>query len=134
MSIKSKIQIRVKRSKRSVFLRSDFKDIAGYDQVGRILREMVALDELIKIGYGLYARAQTSPLSGRIIPAKTLSTLAKEALGRLGIAVSPSSFEQAYNSGLSTQVPTGRVIAIKGRVSRKIGYDGKYISFEHFSA
>ncbi len=38
MIIKERIQVRLKRSKRYVFIREDFKDIAGYDQVGRILR------------------------------------------------------------------------------------------------
>jgi len=132
-SLKERVAYRIARSKLNVFVREDFADLGGYDQIGRALRELVSKQSLIKIGYGLYARAQTSPLLGRIIPVKTLSILAKEALERLGITVSPSSFEQAYNSGLSTQVPTGRVIAVKGRVSRKIGYDGKYISFEHFS-
>lgn len=133
-SLKERVAYRITRSKLNVFVREDFVDLGGYDQIGRALRELVGKQRLIKIGYGLYARAQTSPLSGKSIPAKTLSTLAKEALTRLGIAISPSSFEQAYNSGLSTQVPTGRVIAVKERVSRKIGYDGKYISFEYFSA
>jgi hypothetical protein len=38
-----------------------------------------------------------------------------------------------YNAGRSTQVPTGRVIAVKSRISRKIGYDGNYVAFERAS-
>jgi hypothetical protein len=38
--------------------------------------------------------------------------------------------DRDYNAGRTTQVPTGRLIAIKGRVSRKIGYNGSYINFE----
>ena len=30
----------------------------------------------------------------------------------------------------TTQVPTGPVIAVKGRISRKIGYGGAYVSYE----
>lgn len=41
ITIQDKIQTRVKHSKRSVFLRSAFADIAGYDQVGRGLRNLV---------------------------------------------------------------------------------------------
>jgi len=37
----------------------------------------------------------------------------------------------AYNEGRTTQVPTGRVVGVKGRVKRKIGYAGKYITFEY---
>jgi len=49
---------------------------------------------------------------------------------RLGIKVVPSEMEEEYNSGRSTQVPTGRVIGVEGRISRKIGYQGVYVSFE----
>jgi hypothetical protein len=41
MTILKRVQARVKRSKSSVFLRSDFQDIADYDQVGRALRLLV---------------------------------------------------------------------------------------------
>ena len=56
--------------------------------------------------------------------------LAKELLRKLGVQVVPSSAERDYNSGKSTQVPTGRVIGVKGRVVRRIGYNGRYVSFE----
>ena len=45
----------------------------------------------------------------------------------------PSTFAQANSAGASTQVPTGRVIAVRSRISRKIGYDGRYVSFERLS-
>ena len=37
-TLESRISYRIKRSKSRVFLRKDFSDIGGYDQVGRILR------------------------------------------------------------------------------------------------
>jgi hypothetical protein len=43
----------------------------------------------------------------------------------------PTRAERAYNSSWSEQVPTGRVVAIRGkRVRRRIGYDGFFLSFE----
>ena len=69
----------------------------------------------------------------RPFPAKPLPTLAVEALARLNVETEPSSFARAYNEGTTTQVPTGRAIAVKGRVSRRIGYDGKYAVFERIS-
>lgn len=93
----------------------------------------MAKGTLVKIGYGLYARATASPLSGKTIPTKNLPALGVEALERLNVEMTISSSAQAYNAGLSTQVPTGRVIAVKGRISRKIGYDGKYVIFERVS-
>jgi len=130
-TLESKIKYRMSRSKNSVFTPRDFFDLSDRDQVGRVLRRLVVRQNLIKIGYGLYARSRVSTLTGRVMPEKSLPDLAKEALTRLGVQVVSSSFEQKYNRGTTTQVPTGRVIGVKGRVSRKIGYNGKYITLEH---
>lgn len=129
-TLECKITYRVKRSKIPVFVRDDFKDIGGYDQVGRILRELVKKNQLISLGYGTYARSKRSSISGAVVPEMPLPEIAKELLKKLGIKIVPSSAERAYNSGVSTQVPTGRVIGVKGRIVRRIGYNGRYISFE----
>lgn len=129
-TLEGKITYRVKRSKTPVFVRDDFKDIGGYDQVGRVLRGLVKDGALINIGYGTYARSKRSSVSGAIVPEKPLPELAKELLNKLGVKVTSTSAERAYNSGRSTQVPTGRVIGVKGRIARRIGYNGRYISFE----
>jgi hypothetical protein len=42
----------------------------------------------------------------------------------------PSRLEKAYNAGQTTQVPTGRVVAVNRRVRRKIGYEGVSLAFE----
>jgi hypothetical protein len=55
---------------------------------------------------------------------------AAEALGRLGIKTVPTRMEQAYNARRTTQVPTGRVIGVRGRVRRKISYNGFPLSYE----
>ena len=125
-----KIAARIRRKNSLVFVREDFADLSGYDQVGRILRELARKGELIKIGYGLYAKAKKSPLTGQVVPVAPLPTLAKEALERLGVETAPSRLEQEFNAGRTTQVPTGRLIAVKGRIRRKIGYGGAYVNFE----
>lgn len=125
-----KIFARITRKKRDVFVRGDFEDLGGYDQIGRILRELANDGKLIRIGYGLYAKAKISQLTGKVVPVLPLPVLAKEALERLGLKTFPSSLEKEYNAGKTTQVPTGRMIAVKGRVSRKIGYNGAYVSYE----
>jgi hypothetical protein len=113
-----------------VFLRTDFADLGSYAQVGRVLRAFVGQGKLVKIGYGLYAKAKTSALTGQVVPAAPLPTLANEALARLGIETAPSCLEKAYQAGQTRQVPTGRLIAVKGRVRRKIGWGGACIYFE----
>lgn len=128
-----KVSARIARKNNAVFVREDFEDIGGYDQIGRILRQLAANGKLIKIGYGLYAKAKRSSLTGDIVPIAPLPALAKEALERLGVQIAPSRLEQDYNAGRTTQIPTGRMIAVKGRISRKIGYNGAYVSYESAS-
>jgi hypothetical protein len=126
-SIAALIERRVRRSKRNVFLRSDFEEFGSYDAVGRALRQHAQAGCLLQIGYGLYAKAETSSFTGKPAPIVGIRRLATEALERLGKSVDLSAFDTAYNSGRSTQVPTGRTVTVKARVRRRIGYDGKHV-------
>lgn len=129
-SIADAIEKRIRRSRRNVFLRSDFASLGSYDAVGRALRQKTKDGKLIQIGYGLYAKAGTSPFTGKPVPIIGIKRLATEALSRLGARVAPSSFDEAYNRDRSTQVPTGRALAVEGRIRRRIGYDGNYVVLE----
>lgn len=129
-TLEDKIGYRIKRSKDSVFVVGDFGDLSDRYQVTRVLRKLVSEGELIKLGYGLYASAKTSSLTGKVIPEKSLPELAKQSLKKMGVKTAPSTLEKRYNNSETTQVPTGRVIGVKGRVSRKIGYDGKFVTLE----
>lgn len=121
---------KISRSKRNVFLRDDFSGFGSYVTIGRALRRLTDKARLVQIGYGLYAKGQLSPFTGKPAPVIGIARLAKEALSRLGRKVEPSSLETAYNRGLSTQVPTGRMMKVDKRTRRRIGYDGKYVNFE----
>lgn len=121
---------RIERKRRDVFLRADFDDLGGYDQIGRVLGQFVRAGRLVKIGSGLYARARPSALDGKPTPVKGLRALTEEALRRLGIGTAPTRLEQAYSEGKTTQVPSGRRVAVDRRVRRKIGYNGAIVSFE----
>ena len=129
-TIKSKILLRISLKQDKVFLRDDFCDLGGYDQVGRALRQLVGSKQIIKIGYGLYAKSKISKVSGLVVPQAPLPDLAREALSKIGVKTGLSNSSKLYNLGKSTQVPTGRKIAVEGRISRKIGYDDVYISYE----
>ena len=129
-SLKERLERRITRKRGDVFLRADFGDMGGYDQVGRALRELVREGQLMKVGYGMYARTRRSLLDGKPTPTKSMRELAAEALGRLGIETVPTRMEQAYNAGKTTQVPTGRVIGVRGRVRRQISYNGFPLSYE----
>lgn len=123
-SLETLLLKRIARRRGDVFLRADFSDMGSYDQVGRALGNLVREGRLVKIGQGLYARTGKSSIDGKPILPRGLGTL-KEALRRLGAETVPTRAERAYNSGQSVQVPTGRVVAIRGkRVRRRIGHDG----------
>lgn len=132
-TLEGKIKYRVKRSKSSVFILSDFSDLSDKDQVGRVLRKLVSKKILIRIGQGVYARTTKSIINEQYIPEKDINTLSREALKKYGVKVVDSYYEMAYNSGQTTQVPTGRVIGVLGRVSRKIGYNGKFVKYQKVS-
>ena len=129
-TLETRLLNRIERKRGDVFLRADFDDLGGYDQVGRALRELVRKGRLVRVGQGLYARAMSAPSDGRPIPNKGFRAMATEALGRLGIETASTRLERAYNAGRTTQVPSGRVVAVNKRVRRKIGYDGIYVGFE----
>lgn len=132
-TLEAKMQYRIKRNKSSVFIPSDFFDLSDRDQIGRVFRQLTRQGLLIKIGQGVYARTKVSQITGKPMPEKDLRALAIETAEKLGKKVVPTRYEKAYNQGKTTQVPTGRVIGVRGRISRKISYNGKSIKYESVS-
>jgi len=129
MTILSKVKTRVKRSKRSVFLRSDFKDIADYDQVGRALRQLVKEELLMKIGYGLYVRARVNRITGKLMPDNPAGAdgVVIEAMEKLGVEYRFDDASELNFSGKSTQIPANVKIQPKSaRFTRKIAI-GKHL-------
>lgn len=120
MTIKARIQSRLRRSKRYVFTRDDFKDLAGYDQVGRVLRELVKEGQLLKVGYGVYTKARQNAITGKLMPAAPGGSAAVviEALDRLKVKYRLSGVTKAYNSGKSTQIPASMEIKTSTRFKR----------------
>jgi len=120
MTTKARIQSRLKRSKRYVFTRDDFKDIAGYDQVGRALRALVKEGVLLKVGYGVYTKARRNSITGKLMPASPGGSAAVivETLDRLKVRYRVTDATRAYNSGKSTQIPVSAGIKTPSRFKR----------------
>ena len=129
-TLTQRIEERIDRKKGDVFMREDFRDLGGYREVGRSLRELTQSGKLLRIGQGLYSRASTSPFDGRVIPVKSLYRLTQEAFARLGIETRPIKAQQDYNEGRSTQMPVGRVIGVTRRVRRKVSANGATMGYE----
>lgn len=120
MTTKARIQSRLKRSKRYVFTRDDFKDISGYDQIGRALRALVKEGVLLKVGYGVYTKARRNSITGKLMPASPGGSAAVivETLDRLKVRYRVTDATRAYNSGKSTQVPVSAGIKTSSRFKR----------------
>src|SRR5699024_10795566 len=124
-TMKQSIARSIKRRKAEVFVRSDFESFGGYDQVGRALRQLVQEGILLRIGQGLYAKATRSPLTGaQPEPRVGIQRLGEESMRKLGVDYVTSQAEREYDSRLTTQNPSGRVIGVNKRVRRTIGYNG----------
>ena len=92
-TLEERLLKRIDRKRGDVFLRADFEDLGGYDQVGRALRKIVREGRLVRVGQGLYARARASMTGGEPVPTRGLGTLT-EALGRVGIETVPTRLEE----------------------------------------
>ncbi len=124
-SLKKQVEGKMSRCrKRQVFARKDFMPMGDYDQVGRALLILTREGKLMRIGYGLYAKARINRITGLPMLASEggFEQVAKEALDLLNVAWKPCSTEQDYNNG-ATQIPMNAQVFIAGRFSRKIKTD-----------
>ena len=126
------IQNRVAANRRaSAFVREDFLSLGGYDQVGRALGELVRNGALVRVGYGIYAKARRSTVTGKPVLTRPLISVATEGLRKLGYKVSPSTAAMDYREGRSTQIPASQALNLEGkRISRTIRFGRDKIAYE----
>jgi hypothetical protein len=130
MTIARKVKVRINRSKRYVFARADFADIAGYDQVGRVLKKLVDAGDLLRIGYGLYTKARKNRITGNLMPASPSGAdgVILEAIEKLGIDYKFDEFSQRSIDGDSLQIPASFQIVTNNRFKRKIVVNNRAIN------
>lgn len=128
--LEKRIQYRIKKSKDAVFMLSDFLDLSDRDQIMRALRKLIQKSLIIKVGQGVYVKAEKSIINGDLIPVINLTEIGKIVAKKLKIKTIPNKYELWYNEGKTTQVPTGYVISVLGRINRKIGFNGVFIKYE----
>src|SRR5208283_4904007 len=132
LTLRERIGERIARRRDDVFLTREFRDLGGEDQVLRALRGLVRDGALVRLGYGVYGRAETSQLSGRPMLAARGGFIdaARQALDKLGVSWEPTEFQRAYNEGSSTQVPVNPAVRVKGRFSRQLRYQDTELRLE----
>jgi hypothetical protein len=64
-TLQQKIEERIARKGDAVFLTREFTDLSDERQVLRTLRKLVDEGKLVRLGYGVYGRAERSRLSGQ---------------------------------------------------------------------
>lgn len=130
MTIANKVKTRINRSNRYVFQRADFTDIAGYNQIGRVLKKLVDAGHLLRIGYGLYTKARTNRITGKIMPASPAGAdgVLLEAIQKLGVPYQFDEFSKRSIDGDSLQIPASFQIITSNRFKRKIVVSNKTIN------
>ncbi|VVE45825.1 hypothetical protein PCA20602_04413 [Pandoraea capi] len=131
MSLKDELAASIRKRRAIVFLRSDFASLGSEASLSRALRELIDAGAIVRLGFGVYAKAKRSVLSGRPIPVRPIEVLAPQVLKRLGVKTYPSRLITAYNEARSTQLPMDVVINTgPRRIARKLGFGKQFILYE----
>jgi hypothetical protein len=132
-SLQVRINNWIQMESQKVFVRKDFESFGkSSSAIGKALYNLVKQGSLIKAGRGIYVKTKISSLTGRIIPAVSLTETALTALAKFGIIATLGQSAQAYMSGKSTQLPMAVVINVgRSQISRRIGFGGKIVRYEN---
>lgn len=107
----------IERSEHVVFMRSDFSALGDDSAVGRVLRNMVQIGSLIRLGRGLYAQAKKTPGADSTLPVMPVEVLIAQAARRLGMTILPFPSETSPGK-----------LSKRARISRRIGH-GMHFAF-----
>ena len=119
-----------------VFLRSEIevdKDNKSQLKLNRALKVLVEHGELLKVGHGVYAKAEKitiGPDSEIVIPRKPFEEVIFEALDKLGVEWELGEAIQAYNRGESTQIPVELTLKLKSRYRGRLSVGDQQVVFE----
>jgi hypothetical protein len=115
-SLQARIEARLARCRRDVFLTRDIADMSGEDQIIRALWALVAERQLLRLGKGVYAKARPSQLSGRRVLTNPggFQAVAQQALTRPGVKWSPTQAQKAFAETTRPSPPSTRSYASTG--------------------
>ena len=132
MTLRERVAARITRRRDEAFLTREFLDLGGERQVLRALRELTDEGKLIRLGYGVYGRAEISPITKQpMLAGAGFNAVARRALDKLKVRWEPPTAERDYNEGRSTQVPMNPMVRLRGdRFSRKLRYKTMELAFE----
>jgi len=132
LSVKERMVRSIAMRKGEVVLRADFESIGSSSQISRALKVLIDTGRIVRLGYGVYAKARSSTLTGKPVPLVTLEELAQETLIKLGVRVQLGSAQAAYAEGKPTQIPVRTTFNTgQRRISRKITVGISTVRYEN---
>lgn len=136
LSVKDRMVRSIALRKGEVVLRADFEAMGSPSQISRAIKVLIEAGKIVRLGYGVYAKARPSTLSGKPVPRVSLEELAQEALEKLGVPVQLGRAQADYAEGKTTQVPVRTTFNTgQRRISRKITVGISTVRYEnHYSA
>ena len=136
LSVKDRMVRSIALRKGEVILRADFEAMGSPSQISRAIKELIEAGKIVRLGYGVYAKARPSTLSGKPVPRVSLEELAQEALEKLGVPVQLGRAQADYAEGKTTQIPVRTTFNTgQRRISRKITVGISTVRYEnHYSA
>lgn len=132
MSVKDRMARSIALRKGEVVMRSDFAEMGSQSQISRALRALVDEGKIVRLGYGTYAKARPSTLSGKPVPRVSLEELGYEALQKLGVNPRLGYAQREYAEGRTTQVPARATFDTgRHRITRKIVVGRTALTYEN---
>lgn len=130
-SLEYKAIHRLKKIRGNVVLRRDLDTLGGsHSQTTRVLKKLVAQKKLVKLGIGIYAKSYTSQYTDTPLIKGGIDSAFNNVLKKLNINFEPGTAEKEYVAGLTTQIPARKVVRLKTRCRRQIGYGKARLIFE----
>jgi hypothetical protein len=86
------VKARIAERRDNAFLTREFLDLGGERQLLRALRELTKAGDLIRLGYGVYARAELSSLTQRAM-------LAGDGFGQISRDIDPLGVADLLKEG-----------------------------------
>lgn len=132
LSVKERMSRSIALRKGEVILRSDFDAMGSASQISRALKALIDAGKIVRLGYGVYAKARPSVISGKPMARVTLEELAQETLQKLGVPAELGRAQKEYNAGKTTQIPVRTTFNTgKRRITRKITVGISTVRYEN---
>lgn len=126
MKLEDRMRQSIRRRSGTIVLRSDVAALGGRTQVSHALDALMRGGELVRLGAGIYAKAQRESPAGRVRLLGSLEAIIREAAQKWGVILHEEGLPRDA-AGLNE--PALVVETDTPRISRKLIVDGKRVEF-----